>query len=702
MHLRSGDGFSNAGTIWVDYETLIADLAVGDLVITEFIANPAAVADASGEWFEIYNTLADDVELEGLVLSDNAASFTVVGSLIIGAGDYIVFGLEDDPSLNGGATVDYEYTGPALANSGDQITVNNGVIDLDQIIYDGTWGVSAGFALQLDPSFMDAVSNDDAANWCDAITAYGGDYGTPGTVNDACVAPSTDSDSDGYHDVAYGGTDCDDSDATINPGATEICGDGIDQDCDGSDLACATVTIEWCNVQYLSSSAIATGDSVDVYGQIFAPGATDSAGQGAGISAQVGYAGSGSDPSVDPSMWTWTDAAYNTDVGYNDEYLASFAMADPGYFGVAYRFSGDAGSSWTYCDAGGSGPGDGTTPSYVPGDEWLLTVGTDSDGDAYFATASGGDDCDDSDSGINPGATDDSVDGVDQNCDGTDGPVAAAMPVSALMAGDLVITEMMINPAVVSDNQAEWFEVYNASGVDIDLDGLVVYDLGSESFTVAVTLVLAAGDYFIFGANSDPTLTDGVIPDYDFSGFSLGNSSGDEIVLNNGAIDIDDVIYDSSWSPSSGYSLQLDPAFTDATSNDDAGNWCNAVVMYGASNYGTPGDVNDSCGSSYTYTATADVQPVIDVSCASCHVGGGSSGGLAMDAVFTATVDVASTVSGYDYVEPADTALSYLWHKLQGTQATVGGAGSQMPRGGSMSTADLDLIETWINEGAPE
>jgi len=36
-------------------------------------------------------------------------------------------------------------------------------------------------------------------------------------------------------------TDCDDTDATIYPGATEIAGDTIDQDCDGSDLAVSQV-----------------------------------------------------------------------------------------------------------------------------------------------------------------------------------------------------------------------------------------------------------------------------------------------------------------------------------------------------------------------------------------------------------------------------------------------------------------------------
>ncbi len=61
--------------------------------------------------------------------------------------------------------------------------------------------------------------------------------GSDCTVNDRCfdgqcVGDIRDRDSDTYGDELCGGDDCDDTDASIHPGAPEICGDDIDNDCD--------------------------------------------------------------------------------------------------------------------------------------------------------------------------------------------------------------------------------------------------------------------------------------------------------------------------------------------------------------------------------------------------------------------------------------------------------------------------------------
>ena len=56
----------------------------------------------------------------------------------------------------------------------------------------------------------------------------GDGYGNPNIMTQDLFCPS------GY---VSNNTDCDDTDFSVNPGRAEIYGDGVDQDCDGSDLA---------------------------------------------------------------------------------------------------------------------------------------------------------------------------------------------------------------------------------------------------------------------------------------------------------------------------------------------------------------------------------------------------------------------------------------------------------------------------------
>jgi Concanavalin A-like lectin/glucanases superfamily/Putative metal-binding motif len=92
----------------------------------------------------------------------------------------------------------------------------------------------------------DAAINPAASEVCDEV-----DNDCDGDVDDGVtILWHTDSDGDGYGDpsdtalaceapsgMVFDWTDCDDSDAAIHPAATEVECDGIDDDCDGSDLS---------------------------------------------------------------------------------------------------------------------------------------------------------------------------------------------------------------------------------------------------------------------------------------------------------------------------------------------------------------------------------------------------------------------------------------------------------------------------------
>jgi len=79
---------------------------------------------------------------------------------------------------------------------------------------------------------VDEDGADDAPDWFLDADADG--FGDPWDGTPSCTEPSGRVSDD---------TDCDDSDPSTNPAATEICEDGIDQDCDGTGLGCAWSTL---------------------------------------------------------------------------------------------------------------------------------------------------------------------------------------------------------------------------------------------------------------------------------------------------------------------------------------------------------------------------------------------------------------------------------------------------------------------------
>lgn len=153
---------------------------VGEIVITELMIDPAAVADSVGEWFEIFNPTADTLSLEGCEIGDDGSDLDIIPSGIdILPGEYLVFGNNADPASNGiGASPSYVYgANVVLQNGADELELRcNGVV-VDRVFW-----ISAplGASYELGNIHLSASENDlvdQSGNWCVA------DVPSPGSVN---------------------------------------------------------------------------------------------------------------------------------------------------------------------------------------------------------------------------------------------------------------------------------------------------------------------------------------------------------------------------------------------------------------------------------------------------------------------------------------------------------------------------------------
>ncbi|MCK6530435.1 putative metal-binding motif-containing protein [Myxococcota bacterium] len=78
----------------------------------------------------------------------------------------------------------------------------------------------------------DALTAEGTATWYWRVQGRDAAGTTTNTAPRAITLTTQDADGDGYVDEGYGGTDCDDADGAIHPGAAEVC-NGFDDDCDG-------------------------------------------------------------------------------------------------------------------------------------------------------------------------------------------------------------------------------------------------------------------------------------------------------------------------------------------------------------------------------------------------------------------------------------------------------------------------------------
>ncbi|MAA77661.1 MAG: hypothetical protein CL916_00255 [Deltaproteobacteria bacterium] len=309
-----------------------------------------------------------------------------------------------------------------------------------------------------------------------------------------------DNDNDGYSAV----DDCNDYNDSINPGASEISDDGIDQDCDGQDETTnsnggggnGNPTTEDCSngidddqngmtdcddymcilepvcMEDCSNGIDDNGNGMtdcDDYMCILDPACSGSSNGTDADSDGYDSIASGGNDCDDSDYYTYPGAGY-LEINYND------CMTDAdfdGYgddnplFGVVAGTDCDDTSYYTN-PAAYDFMVDGIDQDCDGVDGPSQNTGVDADNDGYDSIASGGDDCDDNDSYTHPNAAywdgPDCMTDYDQDNYGDENPNSGVTP-----GTDCNDSDYSINPGAYD---------YTTDGIDQDCDGV---DYGSTS-----------------------------------------------------------------------------------------------------------------------------------------------------------------------------------------------------------------------------
>ena len=238
---------------------------------------------------------------------------------------------------------------------------------------------------------------------------------------------SLDADGDGFEPPSCGGDDCDDDAATVYPGAPEVCGDGVDQDCDGADPSTADADGD------LYSECNGDCDDDDASVSPGSPEVCNDLDDDCDLSVDEGLP-EDCEPceelDADDDGWTTCDD------DCDDEDPLAHPDAEELCDGVDNDCDGEVPDDELDEDgdgfAGCEGDCDEGDVDAWPGAPEICADGIDQDCDGQDLADVDGDgdgvggcegDCDDDDPSVHPGAPEIRCDGIDSDCDGDDGPL---------------------------------------------------------------------------------------------------------------------------------------------------------------------------------------------------------------------------------------------------------------------------------------
>lgn len=119
--------------------------------------------------------------------------------------------------------------------------------------------------------------------------------------------------------------------------------------------------VHYCVLQWPNGLIANAGGTTDiVYGRVYHTGISDVAGADNRVAASAGYGPNNTNPITHPHLWVFTPAAFNLQVGNDDEYFTTLtAPSTPGTYRFVFRFSIAGITSTTYCDLDGNGSNSG-------------------------------------------------------------------------------------------------------------------------------------------------------------------------------------------------------------------------------------------------------------------------------------------------------------------------------------------------------